>query len=236
MKLLAFDTSTEALTVALALDVGENPPRILGHLEHAPRRHAELLLPTIERLLRAAGIDGRELDGIAVGRGPGAFTGVRLGVAAAQGLAYGWDVPLIGVSTLQVIAEAAAARARELDANVLALIDARMGEVYAAEFAVDVVRIRDSTTSGEYVLAPENVIASGPVVVIGTGIRAYRERFSAALRAAVREEADAGLALPQPAALLAVARGAIAQNGFTPTPSAVQPVYLRDRVAEPKPS
>ena len=82
MKLLAFETSTEALSVALSID-GD----VRERFELAPRRHAELSLPWAEELLAEAGVKRSQLDAIAVGRGPGAFTGVRLGIALAQGIA-----------------------------------------------------------------------------------------------------------------------------------------------------
>ena len=97
MKLLAFETATEACSVALYLD-GEVHERF----ELAPRRHAELSLPWAEALLAEAGIARTQLDAIAVGRGPGAFTGVRLAIALAQGIARAVDRPVVPVSTLWV--------------------------------------------------------------------------------------------------------------------------------------
>ena len=103
MKLLAFETATEACSVALWLD-GE----VRERFELAPRRHAELALPWAEQLLAEAGIAKPQLDAIAVGRGPGAFTGVRLAIALGQGIALALDRPLLPVSTLAVLAMRAA--------------------------------------------------------------------------------------------------------------------------------
>src|SRR5678810_16965 len=86
MNLLALDTATEACSAALL--IGEE---VIERSEIAPRRHAELILPMIESLLGEAGISRRQIDAIAVGRGPGAFTGVRLAISVAQGLALGLD-------------------------------------------------------------------------------------------------------------------------------------------------
>ncbi len=99
MKLLAFETATEACSVALYLD-GE----IIERYEIAPRRHAEYALPWAEALLADAGITRSQLDAIAISRGPGAFTGVRLAIAIAQGIALALDKPVVAISTLQVIA------------------------------------------------------------------------------------------------------------------------------------
>src|SRR5690606_37846584 len=126
MNLLAFETSTEACSVALWRD-GE----VAERFELAPRRHAEPALPCAEALLAEAGLARSHLDAIAVGRGPGAFTGVRLGVAIAQGIALALDRPVLPVSTLLALA----ARAPAAAPHVLAAIDARMGEVYLGAFA-----------------------------------------------------------------------------------------------------
>ena len=102
MKLLAFETATEACSVALYLD-GEVHERF----DIAPRRHAELSLPWADALLAEAGLARSQLDAIAVGRGPGAFTGVRLAIALAQGIALALDRPVVPVSTLAVLAAGA---------------------------------------------------------------------------------------------------------------------------------
>ena len=124
MNLLAFETSTEACSVAIWRD-GE----VLERHEVAPRRHAELVLPWAEGLLAEAGLSRTMLDAVAVGRGPGAFTGVRLGIATAQGIALALDLPMLPVSTLAALAMAAPE-----PGPVLAAIDARMGEVYVGAF------------------------------------------------------------------------------------------------------
>src|SRR5690606_2310758 len=125
MKLLAFETATEACSVAVLAD-----GRVLERFEVAPRRHAELALPWAEALLAEAGLSRSQLDAIAVGRGPGAFTGVRLGVGLAQGVALALDLPVVPVSTLAALA------ARAPDGRVVAAIDARMGEVYLGRYEV----------------------------------------------------------------------------------------------------
>ena len=104
MKLLAFETSTEACSVALWLDGA-----VHERFELAPRRHAELALPWAEQLLAEAGVAKSQLDAIATGRGPGAFTGVRLGVAIAQGIALALDRPVLPVSTLATLVPSARA-------------------------------------------------------------------------------------------------------------------------------
>jgi tRNA threonylcarbamoyladenosine biosynthesis protein TsaB len=127
MNILAIDTATEACSVAL-LHAGE----LFERHEVAPRRHAELVLPFVDAVLAEAGIGKRQLTAIAVGRGPGGFTGVRLAISLAQGLALGLDVPVLPISSLAALALDVAPSAP--DAMLLACIDARMGEVYAATY------------------------------------------------------------------------------------------------------
>src|SRR5690349_20165473 len=143
MKLLAFETATEACSVALWID-GE----VRERFGLAPRQHAELALPWAEQLLAEAGVARSQLDVVAVGRGPGAFTGVRLAVALAQGIALALDRPVVPVSMLAALAMGA-----DGGEPILAAIDARMGEIYVAAFG----REGDALVAGsvEVVVAPE---------------------------------------------------------------------------------
>lgn len=126
MKILAIDTTTEACSAAL--QVGEEVHELY---EVAPRKHAELILPMVDRLLSESGTRLSELDCLAFTRGPGAFTGVRLCTSVAQGLAYASDLPVVGVSTLATLAQAS----RNKASTILSAIDARMGETYAGLFS-----------------------------------------------------------------------------------------------------
>jgi tRNA threonylcarbamoyladenosine biosynthesis protein TsaB len=226
MNLLAFETSTEACSVALWLD-GE----VRERYELAPRRHAELSLPWAEQLLDEAGLKRSQLDAIAIGRGPGAFTGVRLAIALAQGIALALDKPIVPVSTLAVLAM----RARAMDVaqtptqRVFAAIDARMGEVYTAAFELrgDEANLLDT----EVVLAPDAAIVPGEEddwFGVGTGFAAgdaaLRARLSARFAAIDAE------ALPHAADLARLAAAAYAR-GEAVAPERVEPAYLRNNVA-----
>ncbi|MHC1479085.1 tRNA (adenosine(37)-N6)-threonylcarbamoyltransferase complex dimerization subunit type 1 TsaB [Frateuria aurantia] len=221
MKLLAIETTTESCSAALALG-----DELIQRSELAPRRHAERIIPMIDELLAEAGINRHALDVLAVGRGPGAFTGVRLGISLAQGMALGLDRPLIGVSSLQALALAAPLEA----GHVLAVIDARMGELYAAAYRRD--------PEGELQpLGREQVAPAASLVlpdeaewaVVGTGWLAAGEILESRLGPAVRSAQ--GERYPQ---ALAVAQLAAAKflRGEAMAPELVQPVYLRDKVAE----
>lgn len=220
MNLLAIETATEACSVAVR--VGD---AVIERFELAPRRHAELVLPWAEELLARAGIGKRQLDAVAVSRGPGAFTGVRLGLSLAQGIALALDLPLLPVSTLAVLAERAPADAPA----VLAAIDARMDEVYVGRF-----RRRDGilqAEGAEQVLAPEAVVlpADGSRWHgVGTGFAALGGRLASTL--GLRLSAIEDTALPHAADLLALAARAFAR-GEAVAPEQVEPAYLRNDVA-----
>ncbi|ALN59310.1 glycoprotease family [Lysobacter enzymogenes] len=228
MKLLAFETSTEACSVALWLD-GE----VRERFELAPRRHAELSLPWAEQLLAEAGVKRRELDAVALGRGPGAFTGVRLAIALAQGVALALDVPAIPVSTLAVLA----LRAQPLAGGagpqrVLSAIDARMGEVYTAAF--ELRGGEPFALDREAVLAPDAAQLPGDGAPadgwlgVGTGFAAadgaLRQRLGARFAAIDAE------ALPHAADLARLAAAAYAR-GESIAPERIEPAYLRNNVA-----
>ena len=218
MKLLAFETATEACSVAVMVD-GE----VCERFEIAPRRHAELALPWAEWLLAEAGIARSQLDAIAVGRGPGAFTGVRLAIALAQGIALALDRPVLPVSTLAALAM------RAPEGRVLAAIDARMSEVYAGCFqrSVDGVAADGAEVvipPGDYQLPAGEDRWHG----VGTGFDAA----DGALRMAQQDRLasiDAS-ALPRAADVARLGAAAFVR-GEGIAPERLEPAYLRDNVA-----
>ncbi|SIN91386.1 tRNA threonylcarbamoyladenosine biosynthesis protein TsaB [Sulfurivirga caldicuralii] len=125
MNILALETATSACSVVVCTPQGQ------VHLhEQAPQSHAAKLLPMVDEALQRSGLESDQLDMIAFGRGPGAFTGLRIATATAQGLALGWNLPVIGIDTLEALAWQG--RASWGAVPVFTLLDARMGEVYAA--------------------------------------------------------------------------------------------------------
>lgn len=217
MRLLAFETATEACSVALWLD-GE----VRERFEVAPRRHAELALPWADALLAEAGVARRQLDAIAVGRGPGAFTGVRLAITIAQGIGLALDRPLVPVSTLAALA------AQAPGDRIAAAIDARMGEVYLAAFEREHDLLRP--------LTPEVVIAPGHAELpegdgwagLGTGFAAADGALAA--RFGPRLVTVDATALPRAREVARLAAQAFARGEALP-PERVEPAYLRDNVA-----
>lgn len=222
--LLAIETSTEACSAALMMG-----DAIITRSEIAPRRHAELILPMIQSLLEEAGISRRRLDGIAVGRGPGAFTGVRLAISIAQGLALGLDLPVVPVSSLAALALDAPSDVASTGNAILAVIDARMGEIYAAAFQRSEEGLVES-------ISPETVGHADQLIlpqraqwsVVGTGWDAYRDVLLTRLPA-IPVFAQ-GARYPQASAVLRLAAPQFLR-GAGLLPEAALPVYLRDKVA-----
>lgn len=224
MKLLAFETATEACSVALWID-GD----VRERFEIAPRRHAELSLPWAEQLLVEAGIAKGQLDAIAVGRGPGAFTGVRLAIAVAQGIALALDLPVVPVSTLAALAASLPSLPlqRGESTRILAAIDARMGEIYMGSF------VRND--SGMTALTEECVVKPDAAIVIdghwhgvGTGFAAADNALQAHLQSQlVSVNANA---LPHAADVARLAVIAFSQGQGT-APESIAPAYLRNNVA-----
>ena len=149
LYLLALDASSSACSAAL-LRQASGQRDCLARYEMTPRAHTKRLMPMVDELLADAGIAPQALNAIAFGRGPGSFTGLRIAAGAAQGLAFGLDCPLLGISTLEALA--LQAHRRYHFRHVVTALDARMGEVYAATWHC----LNDtlSLQSDEVVIAP----------------------------------------------------------------------------------
>ncbi|UVE16729.1 tRNA (adenosine(37)-N6)-threonylcarbamoyltransferase complex dimerization subunit type 1 TsaB [Pseudomonas sp. LS44] len=220
--LLALDTATEACSVALLHD-----GKVISHYEVIPRLHAQRLLPMIQALLAEGGVAMSALDAIAFGRGPGAFTGVRIAIGVVQGLAFGLDRPVLPVSNLAVLAQRAM---REHGAQqVAAAIDARMDEVYWGCYRAEQGEMR--LAGSEAVLAPE--LASLPRDAAGDWFGAGTGWGTFAARLNVPVSGQDGAMLPHAEDLLRLASFAWARGEALPADQA-QPIYLRDKVATPK--
>ncbi len=224
MNLLAIETATEACSVALRCG-----DAVLERFEIAPRRHAELVLPWAEALLAEAGIARSQLDAIAVGIGPGAFTGVRLAVAMGQGLALALERPLIGISSLQILA--AGAHGAQPGDGVFACIDARMGEVYAAAFRIHRDGLPEPIDTPQLARPDEARLPDDSYGwARGTGLAAGQGEVGLRLQAqGWRLEPGA---LPAASDLARLAARAHALSAYPERPDEVQPLYLRDKVAQ----
>ena len=222
-RILAIDTATEACSVALY-----NQGETLAHFELCAREHTQRILPMVQQILAEAGLSLTQLDALAFGRGPGSFTGVRIGIGMAQGLSLGAQLPLLPVSTLQTMAQGAY-RLTGAD-NVLAAIDARMGEVYWGEFS----RNAQGVWSGEEtekVIKPEQLLAraaelSARFATVGTGWETYPHLLG---ESPVAELFDGKMLLPQAEDMLPLALQ-LWENGIRVNPEDAEPTYLRNEV------
>ncbi len=216
MNLLAFDTSTETLSVALAWTAAGQPREALQDSEGG-REASATLIPAVQALLAQAGLELADLQAIAFGRGPGSFTGLRTACAVAQGLALGAGVPVLPVDTLMAVAEDA--RARHGCTEVLAALDARMGEVYACAWRHTA---QGWQALGEVTLgAPEALVLPPGFVLAGNVQAAYGDRLPA----------SALPAQPTAAALLRLAPALLAAGQAVAADQAL-PLYVRDKVAQ----
>ncbi len=221
MRLLALDTATEACSVALWQD-GE----MLARFEHAGRTHTQRLAPMVDALLGEAGCTAAQLDGVVCGTGPGSFAGVRIAVGFAKGLALALDCPVVGVSSLAMLAQGAIEAGAE---RVLSAIDARMDEVYFGAFEADEGGLARALAPA-VVMAPAQVRVDipGPWQAAGSGWGRYPEVLRPGVLAAI--ESIDGLALPHAAAALRLALPEFLAGRAGPA-DALTPAYLRDKVA-----
>jgi len=216
MNLLAIETATEACSVALV-----EGNRRLQRLGIGSRIHAEALLPWIAELLSEAGLGYADLDGIAVDRGPGGFTSLRLGLGVAQGIGLAHDLPVWPVSSLAALA--LAARPEGYRGRMLAALDARMGEIYAGWFS-----FKDywpQPEGSEFLCSPDGLapLDGEPFAGVGSAFSSFERELRAGLGAGLKN-VDAG-AWPT-----AIAVVTLAAKSDPVAAHALEPVYLRDRV------
>ncbi len=215
MILLAFDTAQGALSAAVMDGEGV----LASSFEPRTRGHAEALMPLLETVLAEAALSFADLDALAVTVGPGTFTGLRVGLAAARGLALARALPLIGVTTLEAIAEPAGA---EADETSIALFDARRDEVYMQAFAPSLAPL----TPPLLVPLDEAMahLPAGKLVLVGTGAPLLAPRLEAAGRTFRLSPAK-----PQPEAqaVARIALARIAAQGLDSFRVAPEPLYIR---------
>ena len=221
MKLLAIETATESCSAALLIDHD-----LITVSEIAPRRHNEIILPMCEQVLSQGQIELSQLDTIAFGRGPGAFTGLRLAASVTQGIALAHDLPVVPVSSLAAMAQAAS-ETRQAK-QVLSCIDARMQEVYVGLFQLNKDNIMEAVVE-ETVIKPEliQINISDECVGIGSGWESYAQVLIERLAKEISFEANA---YPQAEYVAKIGKYHYLLGN---TVSAIEalPVYLRDNVA-----
>lgn len=224
--LLAIDTSTEACSVAL----WHNGERT--HLDEiAQRTHTKRILPMVEQILAQSGLHLTQLDALVFGRGPGSFTGVRVGAGIAQGLALGADLPVIPISNLTAMAQAAYELYQA--EQVLCAIDARMNEVYFSQLSLkprskNAAFFEWQEIIAEQVARPEQIIeqlthSTENWLTVGTGWQAY-DQFT---QANIGKHSD--IRLPSAQYMLPLALPLWHSNAYL-SATEIEPVYLRNDV------
>jgi tRNA threonylcarbamoyladenosine biosynthesis protein TsaB len=214
--IIAIETSSELASVALLYN-GDLTARDTSGVH----THSQTVLPMVQELLREAGITLAQCDAVAFGAGPGSFTGVRTACGAAQGMAFGADRPVVPVVTLLAMAQAC----REVcDASdVLVVLDARMDEVYWAQYRYD----HGWQTVVEPTLSAPNAVAPrGAVVVCGNGLTVHAPLFEGLV---VAQRVQPGV-VPHAKQVAVLASTAFSEGKTVPARDA-QPLYLRNKVA-----
>jgi tRNA threonylcarbamoyladenosine biosynthesis protein TsaB len=214
--ILAIETSSELASVALSRD-----GRIIAREASGVQTHSQTVLPMVQQLLSEAGLVLGQCDAIAFGAGPGSFTGVRTACGVAQGLAFGADLPVVPVVTLRAMAEACRAACGASD--LLVLLDARMEEVYWAQYRYD-----DGwkTVLEPALSAPVGVAPIGQPIACGNGLVAYASAFDSA-PFAIGAHPDV---MPHAREIALLAQFDVAA-GRTVHARDAQPIYLRNKVA-----
>ncbi len=219
MNLLAIDTSTERISVAIAVKEA-----IISEEHDSPREHTRLLLPIIERLLAESGLTLNQLDAIVFGSGPGSFTGLRIACSIAKGLAYAQDLPLVPVSGLVAIVDEARFQQPQLaeSAQILALIDARMQQLYWGCYRPGEIRTVERVSAIHEIKTDIDL----PLIIAGVGYESYLLQ-------------GPGSVLPQEIMQLKIYPSAtamlrLAQSGKLPSVSAAAalPSYVRNQIVQ----
>ncbi|HSG02235.1 MAG TPA: tRNA (adenosine(37)-N6)-threonylcarbamoyltransferase complex dimerization subunit type 1 TsaB [Marinobacterium sp.] len=216
-QILALDTSTDACSVAL-----QTRDQTLVRFEVAPRKHTKLLLPMVDSLLTEAGLRVADLDMIAFGRGPGSFAGIRIATGAAQGLALAFETPVVGISTLEMIAWRALEDSPEAE-YILAALDARMDELYwccyQVESGVPVALHEERVSAPAEVSLPREA----QWIMAGSGVNYLQSMPKIGLQVVGSDAA----VYPEARVMLRLAQREF-NAGNLLKPEEAQPVYLRE--------
>ncbi|TMO75072.1 tRNA (adenosine(37)-N6)-threonylcarbamoyltransferase complex dimerization subunit type 1 TsaB [Pseudoalteromonas sp. S3785] len=221
-NILALDASTEALSIVLHFK-----GQTFHHFEECPQQHSQKILPLVDELLNKAQCKLKDLDVIGFGQGPGSFTGVRISVAIAQGLAYSANLPLVGLSTLAIMAQQAY---EQMQASVVySAIDARMGEIYFAQYQVNNAHMQ--LVNEECVIKPELLseehisCEEQHAIAVGTGFKSYPD----ALKNMSNITINTDITLPDARYMLNHVDTAFLAGDVVKASDA-QPKYVRDTV------
>ena len=246
MKILAIETASEACSAALLISDENGNQKIHEQIELTPRQHAKKILSMLDKVLEEAKLELKDVDAIAFGRGPGAFTGLRIAAGVAQGVALSVDKPVVPVSTLAALALRAVdeinaiGKEKEYKGEIIATaLDARMGEVYWGLFKQRESDGQIESLGEEQVSKPEDMsqsllkkmeeIGENQVITIGAGWDVYKDEI---FQEANAENTTHLENLSPMASEIAKLAQTLFHKGRTVAPENAQPVYLRNNVAK----
>ena len=224
MRILAFESSAKADSVALMQD----GVLLAESFQNNGKTHSATLMPMAQQVLMDCSLTAAELDAVAVARGPGSFTGVRIGVAAAKGLAWGAEKPVCGVSTLEAMATQLSMQA----GIICPVMDARRGQVYNALFQSDgktLTRLTSDRAISLEELKKDLEKAEKTIFLVGDGTKLCYNTLSEALPHLTLPPAHLEM---QRASGVAMAAERLAQQGGLQAPGELVPSYLRLSQAE----
>jgi len=225
MKILALDTSSEACSAALLID-----NELISRFEIAPQKHSQLILPMCDSLIKEADINLNQLDIIAFGQGPGSFTGLRIAAGVTQGIAFGSDLPVVGISTLAAISYAILSKTN--NSLILACIDARMQEIYFGLYQKTETH-SVQLINKEIVTKAENIqnTKAGNYVAVGSGWKEYEDELTDVFKHC-NIQATFSDVLPNATDIAMLAKTHLELGKPSLQAEHAQPVYLRNNVAK----
>lgn len=221
LTILSLDTCTESCSASLMVN-----GKVFSELAIVPREHSQRILPMVDNVLTMANIKLADVDLIAYGRGPGSFTGIRICTSMTQGLSLGQGIPVIGLSTLQTMAQAV--YDDQGAEQIITAIDARMGEVYWGQFSV--IDGIAQLVGTESVIAPDLVQLTlethSEIVATGTGFDAYPQLLELSSQIVAADN----IKFPDAKSMLILAKQGYSQ-GLATSVDELAPVYVRDTVS-----
>lgn len=219
-NVLAIDTSTDVASVAIQVD-----GKVWSETQPGQKSHARLLLPMIDKLLQTAQVRLDDLDAIAFGAGPGSFTGLRIACAVAKGLAFAKELPVMPVSSLATIAQAARMQAPVEALPILAVLDARMQELYWGYFEAGQFLAKESVHAAQEIVVSNTT----PFVLAGLGIAEYWPLFTPELQQQVSTQISC---YPTAEAMLQLVSMGVVEAIQA---DKAEPVYVRNQVTQGEP-
>lgn len=239
MKILALETSTNACSAAL-IDGTQSSHSSIERFEIAPRMHTQLVLPMIDSVLEEAGLDIKDIDVLAFGRGPGAFTGVRVGTGVIQAISYGADIPVAQVSSLSALAQGVYKCHPSQTQKILLANDARMNEIYFC--AYEIIEGFVTMISSEQVMKPEalksfldqqSIVYDKTYTMAGSGWSEYSDQLDNVSSHCGLPFSNEDIVYPHASDIAYLAFKEVENNNLVKSES-VTPVYLRNNVAKKK--